>query len=282
MKHTLALFGLAGLVTLLFSSSVFGQKGDEAKETPKTRHIKMTKIENGKKMELDTVVTGNEVFVWKDDTIGGDELGKHFGPSGFDKMKHIKVVVDGDENNEKVMIYHIKKGKSGKPVILHMESGDDDDDEMTNEQVGDSVQKRIVIRKRTKDGNEDQMICLDGPDMKHFPPMPPMPHMGMKGQHTGRIIDLNDPNIISYRKKSMRGDREKIEIIRKKSEGPENMNFNFSFDDNSEAPVPTEAPEFIREFNDDNQRTKIIEKDVKVDGKDVKEIKVEVESKENK
>lgn len=281
MKHTLALFGLAGLVTLLFPSLGFGQKGDEAKETPKTRHIKMTKIENGKKMELDTVVTGNEVFVWKDDTIGGNEFGKQISPSGFDKMKHIKVVVDGDENNEKVMIYHIKKGKSGKPVILHMESGDDDD-EMTNEQVGDSVQKRIIIRKRTKDGNEDQMICLDGPDMKHFPPMPPMPHMGMKGQHTGRIIDLNDPNIISYRKKSMRGDREKIEIIRKKSEGPENMNFNFSFDDNSEAPVPPEAPEFIREFNDDNQRTKIIEKDVKVDGKDGKEIKVEVESKENK
>ena len=167
--------------------------------------------------------------------------------------------------------------------MMHMESGDDE--EMLNEQSGDSVQKRIIIHKMMKDGDEDQVIYLNGPDMKHFPPMPPMPHMKMmKEQHAGRIIDLNDPNIISYKKKSMKGGREKIEIIRNKSEGSENMSFDFNFDDQlvPPPPPPPPAPEMIREYNDGNQKMKVTEKDVKVDGKAGKEIKVEVESKENK
>jgi len=278
MKNTWTLLGLAGLAILVFSSSGFGQKGDDAKETPKTRHIKLMKIENGKKMELDTIVTGNDVFVWKGDTIGGKEMAKHVGSSGSEKMKRIKVIVDGDDKDENAMIYHVKNGKSDEPMVLHMESGDND--EILTEEPGDSIHKRIIIRKRMKDAND----FLNDAEMKHFPPMPPMPHMGMKGQHTGRIIDLNDPNIISYRKKSLKGGREKIEIIRNKSEDPENMSFDFQLDDQLMPPPPPapEALESIREFNGDNQKMKITEKDEKIDGKDGKEIKVKVESKENK
>lgn len=281
MKHIFALFGMAGLAVLLFSSTAQAQQGNDAKETKKTRHIKLAKIENGKKMELDTIVSGDAVFVWKGDTIGGKEISH----SGLNKMKHMKVIVDGDENDENVIIYHKKHGKSGDPMMLHLESGDD---EAFGEQVGDSIQKRIIIRKRMKDGDEDRVIYLNGPDMNHFPPMPPMPPMPhmkmMKGQHAGRIIDLNDPNIISYKKKSMKGGREKIEIIRNKPEGPENMSFDFNFDDQimPPPPPPPPAPESIREYNDGNQKMKVTEKDVKVDGKAGKEIKVEVESKENK
>lgn len=286
MKHTLAIFGMAGLAAMLFSSTALAQKGNEVKETKKTRHIKLAKIENGKKMELDTVITGDDVFVWKGDTIGGKDMGEHLSSSDVGKMKHMEVMVDGDENDENVMIYHKKHGKSGDPMMIHMESGDDE--EMFNEQVVDSVQKRIIIRKRLKDGAEDQFIYLNEPNMKQFPPippLPPMPHSKMLrgGQH-GRVINLNDPNIISYKKKELSGGREKIEIVRKKSEGPENMSFDFQFDDQlmPPPPPPPPAPEMTREFNDDNQKMKVTEKDVKVNGKDGKEIKVEVETKENK
>jgi len=283
MKHTLALIGIAGLCLLAVTSASFAQKGDEAKNKAKTRHIKLTKIENGKKMELDTIVAGNDVFVWKGDTIGSKDRTKHISSEVAGKMKRIKVIVDGDDKNENVMIYHMKDGKKGEPMELRMESGDND--EILTEEPGDSIHKRIIIRKRMRDMNDSHMDA----EMRHFPGMPPMPpmmHMKMmKEQHAGRIIDLNDPNIISYRKKELKDGREKIEIIRNKPQESQEMNFNYNFGDNldtPEAPEPPEAPNFKRESDDDQQRTKIIEKDVKVNGKDGKEIKVEVETKDNK
>jgi hypothetical protein len=167
MKNTFALLGM-GLAAILLSSSAIAQN---TKETNETRHIKMTKIENGKKMELDTVLTGNDVFIWNGDTIGPAKHIKRFSPSGFDKMHNIDVKVDRKDGKEKVMIY-----KHFPPM----------------------------------------------PPEPPMPPMPPMRHFKMmKGTNSGRVIDLNDPNIISYKKKNMSGDREKIEIIRKKSLGKE-------------------------------------------------------------
>ena len=61
------------------------------------------------------------------------------------------------------------------------------------------------------------------------------------------------------------------------------MSFDFNFDNQlMPPPPPPPAPEMIREFNDGDQNIKVIEKKVKVDGKEGKEIKVEVKSKENK
>ena len=283
MKHTLALIGIAGLVTLAVTSASFAQKGDEAKDKTKTRHIKLTKIENGKKMELDTIVAGNDVFVWKGDTIGGKDMAKRISSEVTGKMKHIKVIVDGDDKNENVMIYHMKDGKKGEPMVLHMESGDQD--EILTEEPGDSIHKRIIIRKRMKDSHD----LMNDAEMKHFhgmPPMPPMMHMKMmKYQQSSRVIDLNDPNIISYHKKDLKNGRQKIEIIRNKPNESQDMNFNYNFNENldtPEPPEPPEAPNFSKESDDDQQRTKIIEKDVKVNGKDGKEIKVEVETKDQK
>lgn len=222
MKNTFALLGM-GLATFLLSSPVIAQN---TKETKETRHVKMTKIENGKKMELDTVLTGNDIFIWNGDTIGPAVHIKKFSPSGFDKMHNIDVKVDRRDGKEKVMIY------------------------------------------------------------KHFPPMPPMPPMPpvrhmkmMKGANSGRVIDLNDPNIISFKKKNLSGDREKIEIIRKKSEAPEHTNFEFEFNDELMAP---EAPVHLREFEDNNRKMRITEKKIELNDKKEKEIKVEVETEENK
>ena len=283
MKHTLSLIGIAGLAMLVFSSASFAQKGDEAKEKTNIRHIKLEKIVNGKKMELDTIITGNDVFVWKGDTILRKDMAKRISSEVDGKMKRIKVIVDGDDKDENVMIYHLKNGKSGEPMVLQMESGDKD--EILTEEPGDSIHKRIIIRKRMRDMNDFQ----NDAERRHFPGMPDMPsrmHMNMMKDHlSSQIIDLNDPNIISYRKKSLKGGREKIEIIRHKPSESKNMNFNYDFGDNldvPEPPEPPEAPTFKSESNDNHNETKIIEKDEKVNGKDGKEIKVEVETNDQK
>ena len=180
MRNTLALIGM-GLATILLSSTAHAQKSEDTQESKKNRHIRMMKLENGEKMELDTVLSDDDIFVWNGDTINPPKHIKKFNSSGFGKMHWIDI-----EN--------------------------------------DSVQKKIIIHKRLKDGTEeDHLIHLNGPDMKHFPPMPPMPPVPphfkmMQKAHSGRVIDLNDPNIISFSKKELSGDREKIEIIRKKSE----------------------------------------------------------------
>ena len=279
MKNTLLLFGLAGLTATLLSFTLI-QKSNEVQEPKKSRHIKLVKIENGKEMKLDTVLTNDDVFVWNGDTINPVKHIRKISPSGFDKSHSVDVTVDRKGGKEKVMIFRHNDGKAGEPMIWNMDS--DEDMEIVTENI-DSVGKKIVVRKRIKDGEGNHMMFFGGDEMKHFPPIPPVPPIPhvkmMKMQHSGRVINLNDPNIISYKKKEMSGDREKIEIIRKKSDTPENINFDFEFD---HAPMAPEAPVNIREFNGDNQKMKIMEKEIKIDGKKGKEIKVEVETEENK
>lgn len=289
MKNKLLSFGTIGLTGVLLSSFMLVQKGDETQEPKKSRHIKMIKIENGKKMELDTVFTNDDVFVWKGDTVNP---AKHIGKlssSGSDKMHRVDVKVDRQDGKEKVMIYKHRGGKSGEPMIWNMDS--DDNMEIVTED-NDSVGKRIIVRKRMKDGAEDHLIFRnDGDEMlvppppppPPAPPVPPFPHMKvMKMQHAGQIIDLNDPNIISYKKKDVKGGMEKIEIIRKKSENQENMTFDFNSDSEFRIPEPPDAPEFNWNSDGDSIRMKIIEKRKVIKGKDGKEIEVKVEAEENK
>jgi len=282
MKNTLLSIGLAGISTALFSFS-FIQKSDEVQEPKKERHIKMTKIENGKKVELDTVLTNDDVFVWNGDTIDPGRHIKDPRPSGIDKMQHVNVTVDHKGGNEKVMIIKHNGGKSGEPMIWNMDSGEKM--EIVTENI-DSMGKTIVVRTHINDGEGNQMFLFHDGDMKHIAPVPPIPPLShLRMHHSGQIIDLNDPNVISYKKKDLKDGREKIEIIRKKSVEPEESRYNFEFDDEMMPPPPPPSPdaqEIIREYYDGNGNVKIIEKSTKVDGIEGKEIEVEVESKETK
>lgn len=289
MKTKLLSFGIVGLTGVLLSSFMFVQKGDETQEPKKSRHIKMIKIENGKKMELDTVLTNDDVFVWNGDTVNPV---KHIGKSGspkFDKKHQVDVKVDRRDGKENVMIIKHSGGKSGDPMIWNMDSGDDM--EIVTEDI-DSAGKRIVVRKRMQDGSQKHLIFSNKghemlvppvPPIPPAPPVPPFPHMKMmKMQHAGQIIDLNDPNIVSYKKKDVKGDMEKIEIIRKKSENQENMTFDFNIDHDLMAPAAPDAPEFNWESEGDSIRMKIIEKRKVVEGNNEKEIEIKVEAEENK
>lgn len=288
MKNKLLSFGMVGLTGVLLSSFMLVQKGDGAQGPKKSRHIKMIKIENGKKMELDTVFTNDDVFVWNGDTVNPIKHTGKYSSSGPDKMQRVDVKVDRQDGKEKVMIFKHRGGKSGEPMIWNMDSGDDM--EIVTEDV-DSVGKRIVVRKRMNNGIEDHMSFRNGdydmlvspPPPPPVPPMPPFSHMKvMKMQHAGQIIDLNDPNIVSYKKKDVKGGMEKIEIIRKKSENQENMTFDFNGDPELLVPEPPEAPEFNWESDGDSIRMKVIEKRKVLKGKDGKEIEVKVETEENK
>lgn len=280
MKNTLLSFGLAGLATVALSFTVI-EKNGESQEPQKKRHIKMVKIVDGKKMEIDTVFTNDNVFVWNGDTINPVKHMKKFGPDGPKQMHRFDVNVDNKDGKEKIWIFkHSGEGK-GEPMTWEMNS---EDMEIITEDI-DSLGKKIVVRKKVLGDDKDHMIFLHDGNMKHMPgmppvppvpPAPPVPHIKML-RHAGKVIDLNDPNIISYKKKDMSGDREKIEIIRKKSDNQE-MNFNFNFDEDMVAPMPRVH---IKELKG-GKNMKITEKDVKVDGKDGKEIKVEVETEENK
>jgi len=281
MKNTLLSFGLAGITTALLSFT-FVQKGNEVQEPKKSRHIKMVKIENGKKMELDTVLTNDDVFVWHGDTIGGKMGGKHFSSSGTGKMQHVNVTVDDKDGKENVMIIRHNKGKSGEPMIWNMDSGDDM--EIVTEDI-DSLGKQIVVRKRIKDGEGKHMMFFNDSDMKHFPPVPPVPPVAhfksLRENQSGRLIDLNDPNIVTYKKKDLKGGLEKIEIIRKKSKDQKNMTFEYKVDKNLMPPHAPGAPEMIHEFNADGKDFKIIRKEKQTDDGKGKEIEIQVES-ENK
>jgi len=270
MKNTMLSIGLAGLTTVLLSSFAGMQKNGETQEPKKTRHIRMVKTENGKTMELDTVLTGDDVFVWNGDTVNPvKHIGRldHYGFGGMNRFGG-----DVDRRNGNGLNFRQGGGEPGRPAIGHMPS---------RERVGRGG-KQMMNRRRMEDGPGNNMIHFNDPGMRHFSPMPslpPVPHMGMRGnQHQEQIINLNDPNIISFEKKKMSGDREKIEIIRKKSDD-NNSAFNFQFDHQM---MPPGIPEFNWKSDADTLHVKMIEKRKMIKGKKGKEIEVKVETEENK
>ncbi len=282
MKNTLLTIGLAGTTALLLSSFAFTQKSDDTQNPRKSRHVRLVKIKDGKKTELDTVFTNDDVFVWNGDTINPERHFKRFKDGDFDIVRNW-----GEKDKDgNVMYFKHRKGMKGNPQEWQFTPGENM--EIVTED-NDSTGKKIVIRKMMDDGNVDRMIYKDGSDMKDFPPMPPMPpvppippmpHVKMLGiQHSGKIIDLNDPDVISYKKKEISGGREKIEVIRKKSDKNDNRALNFRFDDEMMAP---EAPEFNWESDCDSTHMKIIEKKKIIKGKDGKEIDMKIETEGNK
>jgi hypothetical protein len=219
-------------------------------------------MEDGKKMELDTIIGADDVFVWNGDTINPGRHIKGFSPSEFDKMHNPE---GWQDRRDKMRNLERRMERLGQDNLRHMDSSRMV--QIFTEEEEDSTGKKIIIHKRLKDGNiEDRIIHLKGHNGNHFPPvppMPPMPRMGMfEGDNNKGTIDLNDPDIISFKKKKMSGDREKIEIIRKKSQADENMNFNFQMNDDLGVPEPPEAPEFDFDFDFDESTGEVIEEKI--------------------
>jgi hypothetical protein len=138
----------------------------------------MVKVDdNGKKMELDTILTSDEPFVWNGDTIGGGKEMKWITKEDF-KMDSMHM------NTDMTFEYNIEDDGKGNMVIM----------------------------KSGKGGKH--MIMAPVPPGA---PMPPnAPKVMMFGNHNRKnVIDLSDPGIISYTKKIQKEGTEKITIERK-------------------------------------------------------------------
>lgn len=259
MKRILAT-GMAAFAIVFYSAAALGQKAEETKLPPETRHIKLVKIVDGKKMTLDTVIAGTDLFVWQGDTVYPPRHSENFGPEGPRRMHRFDIRIDEKDGKKQTMIFD-RRGPDGMDPFVWQTDSDDFD--LMDFADGDSLDHKIVIHKRIKDGDEEHRFDFGRPDFNHFvpvppvPPMPPVPHIKMlKHFSEGNVIDLNDPEILSYKKKNLSGGREKIEIIRKKSDKAD-MTFEFQGDDKFAAP----------EMKGDVRQIKIEEKKVKTDKK---------------
>lgn len=73
MKNLFFILGVLIASFLLFSSfSLRENPQDPPRGEKSERHIKLIKVEDGKKTELDTIIKGDNIFVWNGDTIGAD------------------------------------------------------------------------------------------------------------------------------------------------------------------------------------------------------------------
>lgn len=214
MKNNLALAGLIGMVMFPVFSFSAGFSGAQAekKQQQTQRHIRVVKVVDGKKSELDTVVSHSDVFVWKGDSIGG-KFGMPFGP--FRAQRNAR---PGRFNG----------GGPGGPMTRPMGPGGffvpgggrPDSLGMT----GDTLVHRLFIGRQMRRQMPDRFFLnSQRPDIRHAGPQ----HRGaFQERDLGNSIDLGDPNIISYSKKNLKGNKEKIEIIRQKTEpkGPRSLN----------------------------------------------------------
>lgn len=180
MKRISSVALLTGCTVFLLSSVTVGQqKTPPPPKAPKTeKHIKMIKVDDkGNKVELDTVLTSDQPFVWNGDTIGG---GKDLKWISKDEFKMDSIHQNFDMNFE----YNIEDDGEGNMVII----------------------------KSGKGGKH--MIMAPVPPGA---PMPPhAPGMMMLRSHNNKnVIDLSDPGIISYDKKLRKDGTEKITIVRK-------------------------------------------------------------------
>lgn len=180
MKRFFSIALLSGIAVITLPSFIL--IGDYPQDPPKTKktekHIKMVKVDNdGKKVELDTVLTHDEPFVWEGDTIGGGKEMKWISKEGFS-------LDSTHQNFEMKFDYNIEDDGEGN----------------------------VVIMKSGKGGKH--MITV--PDVPGMPMPPHAPGMMMFRNHDNKnVIDLSDPGIISYDKKLRKDGTEKITIVRK-------------------------------------------------------------------
>lgn len=177
MKRILSVTLLTAFAFFLLSSFSIRENPQDPPRGKKTeKHIKMVKVDdNGKKVELDTIIEGNNVFVWQGDTVGGKDL-KWITKEDF-KMDSLHQNYD-----------------------LNFEYKIDDDGE-----------GNVFIMKSDKGGGH--MMMAPAPPDAPFPPH--APRVIMRAPRNKNVIDLSDPGIIKYDKKIQKDGTEKITIVRK-------------------------------------------------------------------
>jgi hypothetical protein len=120
MKRIFSAILLSALAVFSLSSFYFiGESPQDPPRGKKTeKHIKMVKVDDsGKKVELDTVIHGDQIFVWQGDTIGGGKELKWITKDDFkmDSVHRFDYKIEGD-GNKRIMI--MKSGKGDEQMIM--------------------------------------------------------------------------------------------------------------------------------------------------------------------
>lgn len=206
MKRILSITGLLLIAILILSSfSLRENPQDQPPGKKGERHIKIVTVdEQGKKTELDTLIEGDNVFVFNGDTVGDSKGMKWFAKEDFDMDFDMNIDID------------VKKTADGKVII------------MKTDKDGKTVMKEIKINMNGLQKDIDMMRL-------HMPEVTGMPHppyasraMFIQNHSKKNIIDLSDPGIISYNKKKLKDGTEKITIVRKQVP-VEELEFNEEF-----------------------------------------------------
>jgi len=227
MKAILSICGFSLFAFILPSSfSFLGNPQDPPKGEKVEKHIKILKIDDeGNKIELDTILQGNEVFLWNGDTIDVSGRDLDWVSEGIIEKDSLRKYINAnieyelrDDNDGHVFV--MKSGKMISPQILKIETEGDSDKEYDIQVIIDDLQGENNVMHRNDDSNETRVIVH--PKSPGFPVPPDAPHvLFLDRNKSGNVVDLNDPGIISYKKKKLNGGREKITIIRKEGSLPE-------------------------------------------------------------
>ena len=93
---------MACAIFLLSSFSIRENPQDPPRGKKKEKHIKIEKIDDkGNKTEIDTIIKGDDFFVWNGDTIGNHKGFSWFSGDDFDlESLHEKLNFDFDFSND--------------------------------------------------------------------------------------------------------------------------------------------------------------------------------------
>ena len=245
MNSILSITASLALAVLFPSSFSFREAPQDPPRGKKVeKHIQIKKIdEDGNKMELDTVIEGDNVFVWQGDTISGGHEMKWVSKEDF----------DFDFDSDMDFDIDVKETADGKVII------------MKSDIDGKKIVKEIKIDMDGLPG-EHEFMMLHAPEVAGFPHPPHAPKtLFIQHQSKKNVIDLSDPGIISYNKKKMKNGTEKITIVRKQV-SEEELEFNEEIilhgDENHSMMIHEGHPgksKTIKIIKDDNGNVEIIE-----------------------
>jgi hypothetical protein len=208
MKRILSLTGILALALVFTSAISINQSPLNVPQDEKgKKHIKMVKIgDDGKKMEIDTIMKVDEVLIWNGDTIDGGKAMKWLSKGDFDMDMDFDMDFDVEEDGSGNVFIMRSKNKTA-PGVYEFKTEDGDS----------SKQYRIKV---ITDGNEADVLKWHskGDNDMFFgaPNLAPAHKIIRIDKRDGNVIDLSDPGIISFEKKDLKDGREKITIVREK------------------------------------------------------------------
>lgn len=253
MKQVLSLTGILALALFLTSAISINEAPQDPPKTKKEKkHIKMVKVgDDGKKMEIDTVITADQVFVWNGDTIGDGKELSWISEGDFDF--DIDFDMETDENGN---VFILKGKGASEPMIYKFRTNDGDSAKhITMKVISDDVSSDIM-QWHSKGGND---IFFGAPGITS----PKV--IRIDKQKSENVIDLSDSGIISYEKKELKNGKEKIVIVREKpSEEDVEVHEEFIMHNSGAAPmiihegIPNMTKK-IKVIADDEGRVEILE-----------------------